>query len=160
MEILYDCQAKGRCGSNASDFLTMSHKYFTGHSPEDFLSYRRDDLESTLHAGNPHAHPDPGRRPSGLVTPQTIGASVRVVGLAQPERQAQRDELSRCAFGTRAPRLIALAACGSGAAQTNAPPAGRAVSAGARDSMCFVATGRADARSHQRLKYQGLAPME
>ncbi len=138
----------------------MPHKYFTEHGLKDFLSYRRDDLESTLHAGNPHADPGPGRRPSGLVTPQTIGANVRMVGLAQPERQAQRDELSRCAFGTRASRRAAFAARGPGATQANAPPAGRAVSAGARDSMRLVATGRPDARSHQRLEYQSLAPIE
>jgi len=41
----------------ANAHLTMSHKYFTGHRPKDFLSSRRDDLESTIHAGNPRAYP-------------------------------------------------------------------------------------------------------
>ena len=82
----------------------MSHKFFTEHRPKDFLSYRRDDLKSTIHAGNHHAHSVPDRRQSGPVTPQTVGACVRVVGLAPSERQAQRNELSGCAFGTRTSR--------------------------------------------------------
>jgi len=78
----------------------MSHKYFTGHRPKDFLSYRRDDFWSTIHAGNSRTPPGPDQRQPKLVSPKAVRASVRVVGMAQPERQAQRNELSCCAFET------------------------------------------------------------
>jgi len=139
----------------------MPHKYFTEHRPKDFLSYRRDDLKSTIHAGNPHAHPGPDRHQSRLVTPKAVGASVRMVGVAQPERQAQRNELSGCASGTRASRRAAFAAGGPGATQTNASRArDGAVSAGAGASMFLIGVGRSEARSRHQLEYQSLAPME
>lgn len=62
--------------------LIVSHKYFTGHRLKNFLSSRRDDLESTVHAGDPRAYPGFERRQSGLVTTKTVDASVRMVAMA------------------------------------------------------------------------------
>ena len=62
--------------------LIVSHKYFTGHRPKNFLSSRRDDLESTVHAGDSRTDSGSERRQSGLVTTKTVDASVRMVRVA------------------------------------------------------------------------------
>jgi hypothetical protein len=86
-------------GQAIPNCLIVSHKYFTEHRLKNFLSSKRDDLESTVHAGYPRAYPGPAE------TPPTLRAAVRMVaslgGFSAASAMANR-EPSRYGWGCNA----------------------------------------------------------